>query len=153
MIPTGARGTGGRLCPWSRCLTWAKPAKQPPVRGEPRNVSQGRGVRQQGQDTAGTVHRGSMSSKTNHRLHFPTQNIVCLSVLPLSPVSTSTCQQSAWKCFCSVSFSVFLPFSTCVHRQTIHSHTPSSLFLPPHPITIHTHLFQEGKRGIVCSRF
>ena len=88
MIPGGARGVGGRLCPWSRCLTWAKPAKQPPCQGsspgcKPGQRGQTRGT---GDGRAGAVHRGDMPSKTNHQLHFFTQNIVCLSVLPLPPL-------------------------------------------------------------------
>lgn len=91
MIPEGSTGVGGRLCPWSRCLTFAKPAKHPsptPVRGEVRGVGQERGVRQGGQKTAGQGRSAGATcpQKPNHRLHIFTQRIICLSVLPLSPV-------------------------------------------------------------------
>lgn len=118
MIPEGTRGVGGRLCPWSRCLTWAKPAKQPPCLGSSPGCKPGQrgqtGGAGTGDGRAGAVHRGDMPSKTNHQLHFFTQNIICLSVLPFSPVSASTRQQSIL-CLVFLSFPSHLSFlSFCV---------------------------------------
>lgn len=132
----------GRLCPWSRYLTWAKPTKQPPCQGrspgcKPGQRGQTGGT---GDGRAGAVHRGDMPSKTNHQLHFFTQNIVCLSVLPLSPVSTSTRQQSILKCFCPLppTFSFFVHFSflSYVSINTLYapSHISPYLNSTPHSI-------------------
>lgn len=128
---------GGRLCPWSRCLTWAKPAKQPPCQGRSPGCKPGqRGQTVGGQETA--VHGGDLPSKTNHQLHFFTQNIVCLSVLPLSPVTASPPLHSPVMCSRPLpptfSSSLFLCFS-CVHKHTIYSHIPPNsspqLLTPP----------------------
>lgn len=134
IIPGGARGVGGRLCPWSRCLTWAKPAKQPPCQG--RSPGSKPGQRGQtggtGDGRAGAVHRGDMPSKTNHQLHFFTQNIICLSVLPPSPVSASTRQQSISKCLCPLPptfpFSLFVCFSFSMYVSINTLCTPSHIY-------------------------
>lgn len=89
MIPEGSRGVGGRLCPWSRCLTFAKPAKHPsptPVRGEVRGVGQERGVRQGGQKTAGQGRSAGATcpQKQTTVTHFHSEDhlLVCPSPLP-----------------------------------------------------------------------
>lgn len=98
MIPEGSRGVGGRLCPWSRCLTFAKPAKHPPP--PPPEPCQGRGPGcrpgKRGQTSgtedggAGAARRGNVSSKKpNHRLHIFTHLFVCPSPLPSAPSSFS----------------------------------------------------------------
>lgn len=122
MIPEGSRGVGGRLCPWSRCLTFAKPAKHlspTPVRGEVRGVGQERGVRRGGQTTAGWGRStgATCPQKTNHRLHVFTPNIICLSVLPFSSVAV-------------LPFSVFSQHAS-VNTLYIPSHTSPST---PHSI-------------------
>lgn len=152
MIPEGSRGVGGRLCPWSRCLTFAKPAKQPspsPVRGEVRGVGLERGVRQAGQKMAGQGRPtgATCPQKPKHRLHIFTHLFVCPSPLP------------------SVRSSFFLcVFTVCVHEATIYSpsHFPfnPSLHLPfwaaclphhkPHPCPHSPSSCREGKRGVVC---
>lgn len=45
---------GGGLCPWTRCLTWAKPAKQPPCQGR----SPGCKLGQRGQTLGGGTGDG-----------------------------------------------------------------------------------------------
>lgn len=89
MIPEGSRGVGGRLCPWSRCLTFAKLAKHPsptPVRGEVRGVGQERGVRQGGQKTAGQGRSAGATcpQKQTTVTHFHSEDhlFVCPSPLP-----------------------------------------------------------------------
>lgn len=138
MIPGGTRGVGGRLCPWSRCLTWAKPAKIPPCQGS----SPGCKLGQRGQTggtgdgRTGAVHGGSVPSKTNHQLHFFTHNIVCLSVLPLSPGVRLHSPTKYTEVF--LSSPSHLPFLTlffliaCIHKHTIYTplaYPPASLSL------------------------
>lgn len=124
MIPEGSRGVGGRLCPWSRCLTFAKPAKHlspTPVRGEVRGAGQERGVRRGGQTTAG---RGRSTGATCPQKNKPPvtrfhseYHLFVRPSLPLSGRPPSFCV-----------------FTVCVHEHTIYSlsHFPfnSSLHLP-----------------------
>lgn len=48
-----ARGMGGGLCPWSRCLTWAKSAKQPHCQGSGPGCKPGQRGQTGGQETRG----------------------------------------------------------------------------------------------------
>lgn len=132
MIPGGTRGVGGRLCPWSRCLTWAKPVKIPPCQGsspgcKPGQRGQmgggGQETEGQGRSTGATC---PLKQTTSYIFSLRT-SFVCLSFLsPL--VSSSTPQQSISKCFYplppTVAFSLFL----CVHKHTIYSS-------PTYPLT------------------
>lgn len=134
---------GGRLCPWSRCLTWAKPAKQPPCLGRSPGCKSGqRGqTRGTGDGRAGAVHGGDMPSKTNHQLHFFfTQNIICLSVLHLSPVSAPPAKYI--QVFLPfplhlflLSFCLFFFFIACVHKHNIYSLSHIPLTHPPPLLT------------------
>lgn len=123
---------GGRLCPWSRCLTWAKPAKQPPCQGRSPGCKSGqRGqTRGTGDGRAGAVHRGDMPSKTNHQLHFSTQNIICLSVLPLSPVPALPTKYI--QAFLSSPFHLFsLSFFCAFFFSAVHV-SINTLYIPSH---------------------
>lgn len=170
---------GGRLCPWSRCLTWAKPAKQPPCQGRSPGCKSGQRGQTRGQETAGQGRSTGATCplKQTTSYTFPLRtSFVCLSFLsPLCP----PCQQSISKHFCrlpstfssSLFLRVFLLRSSRVNKHTIYSlshipqtHPPST----PHSICpfglplsliinpLHPHSLsscQEGKCGAVCSRF
>ena len=173
MIPVGARGVGGGLCPWSRCLTWAKPAKQPHCQGSRPGCKPGQRGQMEGDRRyrAGAVHRGNMPSKTNHQLYFLTQSIVCLSVLLLSPVTASTSQTKHTEVFSFspshlsfLTFCMFFFLIICVHKHTVYSVSyihqlilpilSGCLFLIINLLCSRLFpSFQEGKRRVVCSRF
>lgn len=137
MIPAGVRGVGGRLCPWSRCLTWAKPAKQPPRQGRDPGCKPGhRGQRggdrrRQGRSTGAICPLKQTTSYT-----FPlTTSFVCLSFLSpqCPPPLTSKVLQSVFVLF---PFSLFVCFSSSSFvaintLYTLPSHiSPNSLYLP-----------------------
>lgn len=108
IIPRGARGVGSGLCPWSRCLTWAKPAKQPPCQGSSPGCKPGA----EGSDRWGGDRRRSTGVtcplKQTTSYTFFTPNIICLSVLLLSPVAASTVNpQTMSRCFCPLSLILF----------------------------------------------
>lgn len=64
ITPASARGVDGGLCPWSRCLTWTKPAKKPHCQGSGPGCKPGR----KGQTEGGQEIQGRGGPQGQHAL-------------------------------------------------------------------------------------